>query len=620
MGYDNMHRITSKRQILTQNNVQFNGTLNAGYDLTYTYSKDTGKRFQLANVKDVNYRTEETPSESENVNNNHAYEYDANGNLVYVNTSRTKKDGVADEKTAERKLKWDEENRLLAFDDNGFVTNYWYDADGERTVKTSGESDQIYVNSEFAGGRTNTAKFSLYVSPYLVANQGGRYTKHIYIGSQRIVSKIGDFDSYGSDPRRIQYAGSETDGLSVDYKEKYAEQLQVIKDNYATFAVPYNGEDNNDYVDGKGFCCNDGSLEAAQARVMARVMKNNFQEGDSYEKMQFYYHPDHLGSSCYITNLDGEVVQHIEYVPFGEVFIEERNNIWNTPYLFNAKEFDEETGLYYYGARYYDPRVSLWISVDPLSTFDPFNEENYIEGEHNGGVFNNYNLNSYNYCYQNPIRLTDPNGKQVDVIDFIPFAGSGRDVYRGIRDGNLIMFAVGVGGVALDVFTFGSGSIVKGAIKGGGKILLEGGSKYVINYSYKMSKAEIAAAVKELGLPSTKKYTAKELTDMGAKFSEKYYRHNLEVFSHVLNTTGKDAHHIYPKAKRFAEFFAKAGVDVNNPANMKWVNASLHRGKNASRHINEWEKVMQRYERAGKIPSIRELQKEASRIEKMLGQ
>ena len=396
MGYDNMHRITSKRQILTQNNVQFDGSLNAGYDLTYTYGTDAGKKFQLANVKDVNYRTEEAPSESENVNNNHAYEYDANGNLVYVNTSRTKKDGMADEKTAERKLKWDEENRLLASDDNGFVTNYWYDADGERTVKTSGESDQVYVNSEFAGGRTNTAKFSLYVSPYLVANQGGRYTKHIYIGSQRVVSKIGDFDSYGSDPRRIQYAGSETDGLSVDYKEKYTQQLQDIKDNYATFAVPYNGEDNNDYVDGKGFCCNDGSLEAAQARVMARAAKNNFQEGDAYEKMQFYYHPDHLGSSSYITNLDGEVVQHIEYVPFGEVFVEERNNIWNTPYLFNAKEFDEETGLYYYGARYYDPRVSLWISTDPYEDKYPF-------------------VNSYCYVLNNPIKLIDPNGKDVYI-------------------------------------------------------------------------------------------------------------------------------------------------------------------------------------------------------------
>ncbi|MEH2875017.1 RHS repeat-associated core domain-containing protein [Segatella copri] len=67
--------------------------------------------------------------------------------------------------------------------------------------------------------------------------------------------------------------------------------------------------------------------------------------------------------------VDDEVVQSIEYVPFGEVFVEERNNIWNTPYLFNAKEFDEETGLYYYGARYYDSRHSLWISTDPMQEY-----------------------------------------------------------------------------------------------------------------------------------------------------------------------------------------------------------------------------------------------------------
>ena len=535
MGYDNMHRITSKRQILTQNNVQFNGTLNAGYDLSYTYGTDTGKKFQLANVKDVNYRTEETPSESENVNNNHAYEYDANGNLVYVNTSRTKKDGMADEKTAERKLKWDEENRLLASDDNGFVTNYWYDADGERTVKTSGESDQVYVNSEFAGGRTNTAKFSLYVSPYLVANQGGRYTKHIYIGSQRVVSKIGDFDSYGSDPRRIQYAGSETDGLSVDYKQKYVQQLQVIKDNYATFAVPYNGEDNNDYVDGKGFCCNDGSLEAAQARALSRAAKNNFQEGDAYEKMQFYYHPDHLGSSSYITNLDGEVVQHIEYVPFGEVFIEERNDVWNTPYLFNAKEFDEETGMYYYGARYYEPRLSLWISVDPISNYDPRNNENYLDGEHNLGVYNTFNLAPYGYCYQNPIRLIDPNGKQVDAVDFVPFLGSGRDIYRGFRDGDILTGAIGVGGLIADVFTLGSGSVVTGGIKAGVKAGVKTAVKQEIKQAAKTETKVAAKALtqaskqgvksaSELGIKDGMKTTSTKALELGQEFLGKGYR------------------------------------------------------------------------------------------------
>ena len=399
MGYDNMHRITSKTQHLSQSNVPFNGSLNAGYDLTYTYNSDEGKKFQLANVRDINYRTEETPTDSTNINNGHKYTYDANGNLVYINTSRVKRDGKEDDKASEQKYKWDEENRLLAADENGFVSNYWYDADGERTVKTSGENEAIYVNSEFSGGNTGTARFSLYVSPYLVAGQGGKYTKHIYIGSQRIVSKLGDLASYGADPRRIPYAGNEADGLKVDYKSKYGQQLQAIKDNYRTFDIAYNGQDNDDYVNGKGFCCDDNTPEAVQARAMAgtrtaraKAIDGNFKPNDDYEKMQFYYHPDHLGSSSYITNLDGEVSQHIEYVPFGEVFIEERNNTWNTPYLFNAKELDEETGLYYYGARYMDPKISMWLGVDPLMEKYP-------------------SVTGYCYTMDNPIRFIDPDGR-----------------------------------------------------------------------------------------------------------------------------------------------------------------------------------------------------------------
>ncbi len=42
--------------------------------------------------------------------------------------------------------------------------------------------------------------------------------------------------------------------------------------------------------------------------------------------------------------------------------------------------------------------------------------EHYIDGDHNGGVFNHFNHNSYGYCYQNPVRLIDPNGKQVDIV------------------------------------------------------------------------------------------------------------------------------------------------------------------------------------------------------------
>ncbi len=67
------------------------------------------------------------------------------------------------------------------------------------------------------------------------------------------------------------------------------------------------------------------------------------------------------------------------------------SNYYNTPYKFNGKELDEETGLYYYGARYYDPRVSIWLSVDPLAEKYP-------------------NTSPYTYCNNNPINMIDPTG------------------------------------------------------------------------------------------------------------------------------------------------------------------------------------------------------------------
>ncbi len=81
----------------------------------------------------------------------------------------------------------------------------------------------------------------------------------------------------------------------------------------------------------------------------------------------------------------------MEYLPFGETLVEEHLNSNNSPYKFNAKELDEETGWYYYGARYYNPKWSIWLSVDPLAEFYP-------------------NWSPYNYTYNNPVRWTDSTG------------------------------------------------------------------------------------------------------------------------------------------------------------------------------------------------------------------
>ncbi|MBK9718813.1 MAG: hypothetical protein IPO85_15105 [Saprospiraceae bacterium] len=50
---------------------------------------------------------------------------------------------------------------------------------------------------------------------------------------------------------------------------------------------------------------------------------------------------------------------------------EQKAGGYSTKYRFTGKEVDEETGLYYFGARYYDPRISLWYGVDPLSEKTP---------------------------------------------------------------------------------------------------------------------------------------------------------------------------------------------------------------------------------------------------------
>ncbi|QYN48696.1 RHS repeat-associated core domain-containing protein [Apibacter sp. ESL0432] len=398
MGYDNLHNIVSKNQQVSQQGIMIEGGLKAGYDLTYTY--DSTKKNQIKTVQDINYREEESKEEEKRQEHKN-YHYDLNGNLTYVNVELEKKDLRKTSQTQERKLRWDEENRLMSIDDNGYVSNYVYDATGERVIKTSGESEQVYINSLFSGGNTETQGFTAYINPYLVVSPNGKYTKHYYAGSQRIVSKLGDIESFGADPRRIEYAGSTVPGVMINWKAKYQRSIEDIKGNYAYFEVPYNGKDNDDYVNGEGFCCSQNTA------LRAGIGIGNV----NYEKMQYYYHPDHLGSSSYISNLDGEIVQHVEYVPFGEVFIEERNNSWNTPYLFNGKELDEETGLYYYGARYYNPRESVWLSADPLSGYNPMMEvEHYIDGQHNGGVYNSFNHNTYGYCYQNPVKFIDPTG------------------------------------------------------------------------------------------------------------------------------------------------------------------------------------------------------------------
>src|SRR6056297_1720336 len=111
-----------------------------------------------------------------------------------------------------------------------------------------------------------------------------------------------------------------------------------------------------------------------------------------------------------ITDASGEAIQHLEidrreirepplkpeqgreqYMAFGEVFVDQRRTGFGTPYKFNAKELDCESGYYYYSARYYDPRMARFLGVDPLAGEMP-------------------EWGSYTYTFNNPLKYIDPTG------------------------------------------------------------------------------------------------------------------------------------------------------------------------------------------------------------------
>ncbi len=105
---------------------------------------------------------------------------------------------------------------------------------------------------------------------------------------------------------------------------------------------------------------------------------------------------DHLGSTSTVLDESGVVKEKTEYTPWGEV--KKYDNFGNTSevawFYFTGKRLDDESGLIYFGARYYAPKLGRFITADTIVQ-DPYNPQT---------------LNRYSYCNNNPINLVDPTG------------------------------------------------------------------------------------------------------------------------------------------------------------------------------------------------------------------
>ena len=125
-----------------------------------------------------------------------------------------------------------------------------------------------------------------------------------------------------------------------------------------------------------------------------------------------YYHADGLGSITSITGASGNLVEAYEYDSFG--MVKSSNNFQNS-YTYTGREWDKDTGLYYYRARYYDPMEGRFISKDPISF--------------QGGI------NIYAYVDNNSINKIDPLG----LAFFAKRALAGRSWIDGVSNGNSIL-------------------------------------------------------------------------------------------------------------------------------------------------------------------------------------
>jgi RHS repeat-associated protein len=146
-----------------------------------------------------------------------------------------------------------------------------------------------------------------------------------------------------------------------------------------------------------------------------------------------WYIADHLGGASLLLDREGQVVSEVAYYPYGLTRYE--MNGGEAHYRFTGKELDA-SGLYYYGARYYDALTGRFISVDPLYVDQP-----------ERGLENPQLLHLYAYAANNPIRYIDPNGLGIwdstkgfvarnidkiqtglDVVGMVPVVGEAADL------------------------------------------------------------------------------------------------------------------------------------------------------------------------------------------------
>lgn len=293
-----------------------------------------------------------TSSSNPELQNSEIYTYDSLGNRI------TSQDGDYVYNDTKQKLSEDPKN-IFAYDLRGNVIS--------KTEKQTGQVHKYYYNSE-----DRLVKYELLdIGSNLIKDATYDYD----VLGRRIEKVVHNYTTNVNKTRRFVYDGQE---VLLDLDEdnnvlsKFTHSMLRTDDVLST--------DVTDLGEQKGY-----------------ALKGSYQ-----------YLKDHLGSVVDITDNTGNIVQHFVYSAFGEIkkVTDKNGNELSNPILehhfaFTGREFDEESNLYFYRARSYDPQVGRFFTIDP----------------HSGELINPIShINKNIYVGNSPIMFNDPSGKFAPIL------------------------------------------------------------------------------------------------------------------------------------------------------------------------------------------------------------
>ena len=258
-------------------------------------------------------------------------------------------------------LEWDDDGRMVQYQRMGAFQRNYYDASGRRVLKLSRLGETHYVSRTFE------------------VRNGEMATKHIFAGGTRVASVRSHYQpatqSNGNSGNNPGHGGPPP----------------------GQGGTPPGQQDPGTALDPRA---EPGLLEAPGT--------------------PFYFHVDHLGSTSVLTTEDGELHEHLRFFPDGEVWIEKGPRKPINGYQFSGKPYDPETGFADFGMRFYDPSMSLWLSVDPALVDGP-----------GAAVGSPMALSPYAYAAQSPMVFVDPDGREDRPANYLPDAATLKKAYHG---------------------------------------------------------------------------------------------------------------------------------------------------------------------------------------------